>query len=134
MNDPFMSAVIDLSDIRRADCNFSGWTIRERPVRVNARVCLCYDWRPMAVVDSRGKRVITEEDLRAAGCGGTLRMDVSALLTPLATDFAKERGVRIERVSKSIASNRYRIDIATYQGGFDIKEDIKHVHAILVQD
>jgi len=103
-------------------------------VRVNARVCLCYDWRPMAVVDSRGKRVITEEDLRAAGRGGTLRMDESALLTPLATDFAKERGVRIERVSKSIASNRYRIAIAADHGGFEMKEELKRVLADLGHD
>src|SRR5262245_57613980 len=58
-------------------------------------------WRPkMSVIDERGKRVITEREVRVAGAGDTIRITDSALLTPLAADLAAERGVIIERVAR----------------------------------
>ena len=88
----------------------------------------------MAVVDNRGKRVITEEEVKTAGRGGTLRIDDNALLTPLASDAARDRGVRIERTPRSIASTRYRIAIAADHGGFEMKEELKRVLVDLGHD
>ena len=88
----------------------------------------------MAAVDHRGKHIITEEEIRSAGRGGTVRIDDDAMLTPLASDLVRERGVRIERMSRSIASTRYRIAIAADHGGFEMKEELKRVLADLGHD
>jgi ribose 5-phosphate isomerase B len=78
------------------------------------------------MIDERGKRVITERELREALPGDTLRIDESALITPLAADLARERDVRIERVRRRSYSGR-RVAIAADHGGFEMKEELKHV-------
>ena len=86
------------------------------------------------MTDHRGKRVITVEDVKSAGRDGTLRIDDNAVLTPLASDTARDRGVRIERSPRGIASIRYRIAIAADHGGFEMKEELKRVLADLGHD
>src|SRR2546425_2942129 len=62
----------------------------------------------MGVIDERGKRVITEHEIRPASYGDTLRIDEGAILTPLAQDLARERDIRIESVRRR-AARRKRI-------------------------
>jgi ribose 5-phosphate isomerase B len=82
----------------------------------------------MSVIDERGKRVITEHEIRAADSADTLRIDDGAILTPLAQDLARERGIEIERVRRH-ASRRKRIALGADHGGFEMKEEVKRVLA-----
>jgi ribose 5-phosphate isomerase B len=88
----------------------------------------------MAVIDERGKRVITENELRSAADGDTLRIDEDALLTPLVQDLARERGIQIERVRRRSAAQRKKIALGADHGGFEMKEQIKRVLADLGHD
>ena len=63
----------------------------------------------MSTIDERGKQVITELDLRAAAAGDTLRIDEDSMLTPLAQDLARERGIQIERVRRRSAARKLKI-------------------------
>ncbi|HXD51337.1 MAG TPA: ribose 5-phosphate isomerase B, partial [Burkholderiales bacterium] len=56
-----------------------------------------------------------------------------AILTPLAADAINERGLRLERVRRRSA-NRKRIALGADHGGFEMKEEIKHVLADLGHD
>jgi ribose 5-phosphate isomerase B len=87
----------------------------------------------MNVIDERGKRVITECEIRPASPGDTLRIDEGAMLTPLAQDLARERGVKIESVLRR-AARRKRIALGADHGGFEMKEEIKRVLADLGHD
>jgi hypothetical protein len=60
------------------------------------------------MVDLTDKTLITEEDIRAAGIGSTLRIGVRTLVTPLAADLARERYVTLERVSVATVHDRAR--------------------------
>jgi len=86
--------------------------------------------RFMAILDERGKRAITEHEVRLAKSGDTLRVDETAILTPLAADLARERNVRIERVRRTAATRR-KIAIGADHGGFEMKEELKRVLADL---
>lgn len=88
----------------------------------------------MAVIDERGKQVITELEIRPAAAGDTVRVDEGALLTPLAEDLARERGVQIERARRRSAARRYRIALGADHGGFEMKEEIKRVLTDLGHD
>ena len=88
----------------------------------------------MSIVDERGKQVITEHELRAISLGDTLRIDEGAIITPLASDLARERGVTIERVRRRTAARRHRIALGADHGGFEMKELIKRVLADLGHD
>ncbi|HEX8184488.1 MAG TPA: ribose 5-phosphate isomerase B [Blastocatellia bacterium] len=88
----------------------------------------------MSVIDERGKQVITERELRPAGAGDTLRIDEGAIITPLASDLARERGVSIERVRRRTAARRRRIALGADHGGFEMKEEVKRVVADLGHD
>lgn len=88
----------------------------------------------MAIIDERGKRVITENELRGAGESDTIRIDESAMLTPLAADIIRERGITVERVRRRSAARRLRIAIAADHGGFEMKEELKRVLADLGYD
>jgi ribose 5-phosphate isomerase B len=85
----------------------------------------------MAVIDERGKQVITEHDLRSAAQGDSLRIDEGAIITPLAQDLARERGVEIERVRRRSAARPKRIALGADHGGFEMKEEIKRLLADL---
>ena len=43
----------------------------------------------MSIIDERGKRAITEHEVRSVKSGDTLRVDESAIITPLAADLAR---------------------------------------------
>jgi ribose 5-phosphate isomerase B len=86
------------------------------------------------IIDERGKQVITEHELRGAGAGDTLRIDEGAIITPLAADLARERGVTIERARRRAASRRRRVALGADHGGFEMKEQVKQVLADLGHD
>ena len=87
----------------------------------------------MAIIDERGKQVITERELHGANSGDTLRVDESAILTPLAADAIKDRGIQLERVRRRSAL-RKRVGIGADHGGFEMKEAIKRLLAELGHD
>jgi ribose 5-phosphate isomerase B len=85
----------------------------------------------MSVIDERGKRVITEREIREAAPGDTLRIDEGAIITPLAQDLARERDIQIERARRRMAARKRKIAIAADHGGFEMKEELKHALADL---
>lgn len=87
----------------------------------------------MSVIDERGKRVITEREIRQAADGDTVRVDEEALITPLAADLARERGINIERVRRRAARKR-KIAIGADHGGYEMKEQLKRVLSDLGHD
>src|ERR1044072_7481624 len=88
----------------------------------------------MSVIDERGKQVITEQELRSATEGDTLRIDEGAILTPLAADIVRERGLQVERVRRRSAALRKRIALGADHGGVEMKEEIKRVLGDLGHD
>ena len=48
--------------------------------------------------DTELPEVITEDDIRGAAIGATVRIGDRTLITPLAADLARERHIRFERV------------------------------------
>jgi ribose 5-phosphate isomerase B len=84
----------------------------------------------MALIDERGRKVITEQELRGASSGDRLRIDSTAILTPLARDLVMERGIEIESVSRASSWRSYRIAIGADHGGYQAKEAMK---ALLVE-
>lgn len=88
----------------------------------------------MALIDERGKAIITELDLRSLTTGDTLRVDESARLTPLAEDIVKERGILLERARPRIAARRRRVALGADHGGFEAKEELKRLLADLGHD
>jgi len=87
----------------------------------------------MGIIDERGKQVITESEIRAATRGDTICIDEGAIMTPLAADLARERGIEIERVRR-LAARRQRIALGADHGGYETKEDLKRVLADLGHD
>ena len=87
----------------------------------------------MNVIDERGKRVITEHEVRPASSGDTLRIDEGAILTPLAQDLVRERDINVEPVRRR-AARRKRIALGADHGGFEMKEEVKRVLADLGHD
>jgi ribose 5-phosphate isomerase B len=82
------------------------------------------------MADLTDKTLITEEDIRSAGIGSTLRIGAKALVTPLATDLARERHIMLERVSVAVSPDRWharKIAIGADHGGFEMKEALKKV-------
>src|ERR1044071_9913947 len=88
----------------------------------------------MSVIDERGKQVITEQELRSASEGDTLRIDEGAILTPLAADLVRERGLQLERVRRRSAARPKRVALGGDHGGFEMKEEIKRVLSDLGHD
>lgn len=73
-------------------------------------------------------------DLRSAVAGDTLRVDEDSMLTPLAQDLARERGIQIERVRRRSAARKLRIALGADHGGYEMKEDVKRVLTDLGHD
>jgi ribose 5-phosphate isomerase B len=84
----------------------------------------------MAVIDERGKRAITENEVRQLKAGDSLRIDEAAIVTPLAADILRERNIKVERVRRTAAARR-RIAIGADHGGFEMKEQLKRLLADL---
>src|SRR5438552_6514620 len=80
------------------------------------------------------KTLITEDDVKAAAIGATLRISEAALITPLAADLARERHIRFERVADPTHPTRRRIAIGADHGGYEMKESMKGVLAELACD
>lgn len=91
-------------------------------------------YRAMGLIDERGKQVITEMDIRSAETGDILRIDEKAMLTPLVTDLARERGIKIERVRRRSAVRKMKIALGADHGGYEMKEDLKRVLTDLGHD
>src|ERR1700704_3084963 len=82
------------------------------------------------MIDLTDRTLISEEDIRAAGFGTTLRISLKALVTPLAADLARERHIILERVAGAAGYDRRtarRIAIGADHGGFEMKEALKKV-------
>ena len=82
------------------------------------------------MADLTDKTLITEEDIRSAGFGVTLRISEKALVTPLAADLARERHIALERVAGVLIDGRRpsrKIAIGADHGGFEMKEALKKV-------
>jgi ribose 5-phosphate isomerase B len=79
--------------------------------------------------DLTDRTLITEDDIRSATAGATLRITEKALVTPLAADFARERHITLERVPIAAGTKRtpVRIAIGADHGGFEMKEALKKV-------
>ena len=88
----------------------------------------------MSVIDERAKHVITEHEIRSAQPGDTLRIDDESILTPLAQDLIRERGIQLERVRRRRAARKQRIALGADHGGFEMKEQIKSLLADLGHD
>jgi len=88
----------------------------------------------VSVIDERGKSVITESEVRGAAVGDTLRIDEQALITPLAEDILRERGITVDRARRRTASRRKKVAIGADHGGFEMKEELKRVLADLGHD
>jgi ribose 5-phosphate isomerase B len=88
----------------------------------------------MSVIDERAKHVITENEIRPAVAGDTLRINDEALITPLAQDLIRERGIQVERVRRRRAPKKQKIALGADHGGFEMKEQIKSLLADLGHD
>jgi len=74
------------------------------------------------MTDLTSLTLITEDDLRAASRGSTVRINAKALITPLAADLARERHLTLERLPLT-----RKIAIGADHGGFEMKEALKGV-------
>jgi ribose 5-phosphate isomerase B len=80
------------------------------------------------MVELTGKSLITDIDLKNVAMGETVRVDAKAIVTPLATDTARERHLRIEPVFVAPAASKarvHRIAVGADHGGFEMKEQLK---------
>ena len=81
------------------------------------------------MADLTDRQLITEEDIRTVPAGATLRINEKTLVTPLASDIARERHITLERVTPTAHGTRTlrRIAIGADHGGFEMKEELKTV-------
>ena len=89
---------------------------------------LCLLWFSSRMVELTGKSLITDIALKNVAMGETVRVDAKAIVTPLATDTARERHLRIEPVSVAPTASKarvHRIAVGADHGGFEMKEQLK---------
>ena len=80
----------------------------------------------LLMTDLTDRTLITEEDMRNASVGATVRIAEKALVTPLAADLARERHIILERIPQAGGRGRpRRIAIGADHGGFEMKEALK---------
>jgi len=82
------------------------------------------------VTDLTAENLITENHLRDIPVGTTVRIPLSALVTPLAADVARERHIQLERVAavtSPAARPPRRIAVGADHAGFAMKEALKDV-------
>jgi RpiB/LacA/LacB family sugar-phosphate isomerase len=80
------------------------------------------------VKDLTDKTLITEDEIRSASVGDTLRISEKALVTPLAADLARERHINLERAPVAALNDRResrKIAIGADHGGFVMKQALK---------
>src|SRR5207247_10208013 len=75
--------------------------------------------------DLTDKTLISELDVRGAIIGTTLRINETALVTPLAADLARERHIRLERVATADRQTHRKIAVGADHRGHEMKEAIK---------
>src|SRR5213593_4048318 len=81
-----------------------------------------------SMLDRTDRSLITEEDIRDVSVGETLHIGERTLVTPLAADLARERHIRLERVSVAPGKQlrpRPKIAIGADHAGFEMKEALK---------
>ena len=81
--------------------------------------------------DLTDKTLISELDVRGAMIGTTLRINETALVTPLAADLAHERHIRLERIATADRQIDRKIAIGADHRGYEMKEAIKGLLAEL---
>src|SRR5262245_42546734 len=82
------------------------------------------------MIDRTDRTLITEEDVRNASVGATIRIGERTLVTPLAADLARERHIHLERVpvkASNDSRSQLKIAIGADHGGFEMKEALKGV-------
>ena len=76
------------------------------------------------MLDLTARPLITDDDLKRVAFGETVRIDEKVLVTPLAADTARERGLRLERVAvapaQSNANRSRRVAMGADHGGFEL--------------
>src|SRR2546428_4922214 len=81
--------------------------------------------------DLTEKTLVPEADVRGAMIGTTLRINETALVTPLAADLAGERHIRLERIATTDRQIHRKIAIGADHRGYELKEAIKGLLAEL---
>lgn len=77
-------------------------------------------------LDESNKGVITELDLREVEPGRALIVREDAIITPLAQDLIRERGIDVQFKTKRSNTSKHRlIAIGSDHGGFEMKEQLK---------
>ena len=79
------------------------------------------------MADPAEKTVITEQDIRGAAIGSTLRIGHGTLVTPLAADLARERRIVLERVAAGPPQVRRKVAIGADHGGYEMKEAMRRM-------
>lgn len=79
------------------------------------------------MVELTGKPLLTEQDFKNVTTGESVRIDEKAIITPLAVDVARERQLRIERVTATVAGPTplRKIAVGADHGGFEMKQELR---------
>src|SRR5262245_54922547 len=80
----------------------------------------------LPMTDLTDRTLITEEDVRNASVGATVRIAEKALVTPVAADLARARHIRLDLIPQSGGRGRpTKIALGADHGGFEMKEALK---------
>lgn len=121
-NDPTQLTAL----VRRVVGRVMGARVREVPHERPSGVHVAFD-APRPAEDRaemervRGTELVTVEDLASIPRGGELVLRPGAVVTPLAEDAARERGIRLVERATVKDSGRLRIAVGADHGGFRTK-------------